>query len=162
LDAGSSTTASIFRPSTPPDLLTSLIAISTTSLIGPSLIAIVPESECRTPTLIGSLLCAASRRGSPIPAATPDAAMTLPFKNSRRETDMAPPLVGLTRPFDEMGLDRKTHRRRHCRTCETSRENFTPEPLARNGHRCPHLVRAGCKARTADHFKCYRAHSCGR
>jgi len=45
LDAGSSTTASTLRPSTPPPLLISSIAIKTTSLIGASLIAIVPLSE---------------------------------------------------------------------------------------------------------------------
>ena len=52
-DAGSTTTASSFRPSTPPFLFCSSISISMTSFRVVSLIAIVPDSECRMPTLIG-------------------------------------------------------------------------------------------------------------
>ena len=52
LDAGSTTTASSFLPSTPPFLFCSSISISMTSLSVVSLIAIVPDSECRMPILI--------------------------------------------------------------------------------------------------------------
>ncbi len=54
LDAGSTTTASSFLPSTPPFLFCSSISISMTSLSVVSLIAIVPDSECRMPILIVS------------------------------------------------------------------------------------------------------------
>src|ERR1700744_5150359 len=53
-DAGSTTTASSFLPSTPPFLFCSSIMNSTVSFSVVSLIAMVPESECRTPTLMGS------------------------------------------------------------------------------------------------------------
>ena len=52
-DAGSTTTASSFRPSSPPFVFCSSISIRTVSLSVVSLMAIVPESECSTPTLIG-------------------------------------------------------------------------------------------------------------
>ena len=58
-DAGSTTTGSIFLPITPPLALISSIVISATSFRTVSLIAIVPDSECRTPTLIVSAACAA-------------------------------------------------------------------------------------------------------
>src|SRR6185295_16751811 len=77
LDAGSTTTASTLRPSTPPWALISSIAIRVTSRSDTSLIAIVPLSECRMPTLIGSFLSSwavapdvasrASARTTPIP-----------------------------------------------------------------------------------------------
>ena len=57
-DAGSTTTASSFRPSRPPFLFCSAIIISTVSFSVVSLMAIVPESECRMPTLIGPGVCA--------------------------------------------------------------------------------------------------------
>ena len=53
-EAGSTTTASSFLPSRPPFLFCSSISISMTSLSVVSLIAIVPESEWRMPTLIVS------------------------------------------------------------------------------------------------------------
>src|SRR3954447_229162 len=53
-DAGSTTTASSLRPRTPPFLFCSSISISMTSLRVVSLIAIVPDSECKMPTLIGA------------------------------------------------------------------------------------------------------------
>src|ERR1700683_1807672 len=53
-EAGSTTTASSFLPSRPPFLFCSSIIISTVSLSGVSLLAMVPESECSTPTLIVS------------------------------------------------------------------------------------------------------------
>ena len=55
-DAGSTTTASSLRPSRPPFLFCSSISISMTSFRVVSLIAIVPDSECRMPTLIGARL----------------------------------------------------------------------------------------------------------
>ncbi len=59
LEAGSTTTASSLRPITPPFLFCSSISISITSLSGASLIAIVPDKECRMPTLIGPVSGAA-------------------------------------------------------------------------------------------------------
>src|SRR5580704_11234977 len=58
LDAGSTTTASNFRPSTPPLAFCCSISISMTSFSVVSLIAMVPESECRIPTLIGPVSAA--------------------------------------------------------------------------------------------------------
>ena len=57
-EAGSTTTASSFLPSTPPFLFCSSISISITSFSVVSLIAMVPESECRMPTLMVSWACA--------------------------------------------------------------------------------------------------------
>src|SRR4028119_825986 len=61
-EAPSSTTASIFLPSTPPFSLISSIAIIVASFAETSLIAIVPVSECKIPTLtvspVGSLVLA--------------------------------------------------------------------------------------------------------
>ena len=54
LEAGSTTTGSSFLPITPPLALISSIVISATSFSTVSLIAIVPDSECSTPTLIVS------------------------------------------------------------------------------------------------------------
>ena len=51
-DAGSTTTASSFLPSSPPFLFCSSISIRTVSFSVVSLMAIVPDSECSTPTLI--------------------------------------------------------------------------------------------------------------
>jgi len=53
-EAGSTTTASSFLPSTPPFLFCSSIIIKTVSLSVVSLMAMVPDSECRTPILIVS------------------------------------------------------------------------------------------------------------
>lgn len=53
-EAGSTTTGSSFLPMTPPLALISSIAISATSLSEVSEIAIVPDRECRMPTLIVS------------------------------------------------------------------------------------------------------------
>jgi hypothetical protein len=54
LDAGSTTTGSSFFPNTPPLALISSIAIRTVSLSTVSEIAIVPDNECSTPTLMVS------------------------------------------------------------------------------------------------------------
>ena len=57
-EAGSTTTASSFLPLTPPFLFCSSIMNSTVSFSVVSLMAMVPERECRTPTLIVSCACA--------------------------------------------------------------------------------------------------------
>jgi hypothetical protein len=54
LEAGSTTTGSSFLPSTPPLALISSMAISATSFSTVSEMAMVPDSECRTPTLMVS------------------------------------------------------------------------------------------------------------
>src|SRR5580692_839993 len=53
-EAGSTTTGSSFLPSRPPFLFCSSISISITSFSVVSLIAMVPESECKMPILIVS------------------------------------------------------------------------------------------------------------
>ena len=53
-EAGSTTTASSFLPSRPPFWFCSSTSISTVSFSVVSLIAIVPDSECNTPTLMVS------------------------------------------------------------------------------------------------------------
>src|SRR3954454_8793614 len=51
--AGSTTTGSSLRPSTPPFLFCSSINMSITSFSVVSLMAMVPDRECNTPILIG-------------------------------------------------------------------------------------------------------------
>src|SRR5215510_5411254 len=75
-EAGSTTTASSFLPSRPPFLFCSSISISITSLSVVSLMAMVPESECRMPTLIVSWALAPTERGKLASAAT-DAAIAV-------------------------------------------------------------------------------------
>src|SRR5947209_2224063 len=69
-DAGSTTTASSFLPSRPPCLLTSSTIIRIVSFSVVSLIAIVPDSECNTPTLIVPCVCASAVTGATADAAT--------------------------------------------------------------------------------------------
>ena len=64
-EAGSTTTASSFLPSTPPFLFCSSMSMSITSFSVVSLMAMVPESECRMPTLIVSSARAGSAAESP-------------------------------------------------------------------------------------------------
>ena len=64
-EAGSTTTASSFLPSTPPFLFCSSISISMMSFSVVSLIAMVPESECRTPTLMVSCALALENEARP-------------------------------------------------------------------------------------------------
>ena len=59
LEAGSTTTASTFLPSSPPWALRSATCISIPFFRTVSLMAIVPESECRIPILMVSSACAA-------------------------------------------------------------------------------------------------------
>jgi len=54
LEAGSTTTGSSFLPMTPPALLISSMVISTVSLSAVSEMAMVPDRECSTPTLMVS------------------------------------------------------------------------------------------------------------
>ena len=77
-EAGSTTTASSFLPNTPPFLFCSAMSISITSFSVVSLIAMVPESEWRMPTLIVSSACAGS---API---SPSAAPPAPTSQPRR------------------------------------------------------------------------------
>src|SRR5690606_29418735 len=82
-DAGSTTTASSGRPITPPVALICSIAISTVFFSAVSEIAIVPDNECSTPTLIGERSCAKSR----LEALSPGRASAAPaaaFRMSRR------------------------------------------------------------------------------
>ncbi len=73
LEAGSTTTGSSRRPSTPPLAFCCSMSISITSLSVVSEIAIVPDSECRMPTLMGAP-CAKDGRMPIVMAAAPPAA----------------------------------------------------------------------------------------
>ena len=79
-DAGSTTTGSIFAPITPPLALISSIAISAMSFSTVSLIAMVPDSECRMPTL--TVFCCAN--AELLKTAATDAAMASVLTNERR------------------------------------------------------------------------------
>ena len=65
LEAGSTTTASSFLPSRPPFLFCSSMSMSITSFSVVSLMAMVPESEWRMPTLIVSWALAGSAAARP-------------------------------------------------------------------------------------------------
>jgi hypothetical protein len=67
-EAGSTTTGSSWRPSRPPLRFCSAISISMTSFSVVSLIAIVPDSECSTPTRIGPVWAMAGRASAAVPA----------------------------------------------------------------------------------------------
>src|SRR6516165_7988089 len=82
-EAGSTTTASSFLPSTPPFLFCSSMSISITSFNVVSLIAIVPDSECRMPILIVSWALAGDASASP--KATPAAAASQRRESGRKE-----------------------------------------------------------------------------
>ena len=71
LEAGSTTTASSFLPSRPPFLFCSSISISITSFSVVSLIAMVPESEWRMPTLMVSWALAGNTVARPIASPAP-------------------------------------------------------------------------------------------
>src|SRR3974390_3533700 len=83
-EAGSTTTASSFLPRRPPFLFCSSISISITSLSVVSLIAIVPESEWRMPTLIVSSARAAVAQS----ASAPPISAPVARKNKRLVNDM--------------------------------------------------------------------------
>ena len=89
LEAGSTTTGSSFLPSKPPLSFCCSISISMTSFSVVSLIAMVPESECRMPTLmvppLGAAACA--RAGVVADFTAPSAATVTaaaPSRPSRR------------------------------------------------------------------------------
>src|SRR6059058_2687833 len=90
LEAGSTTTASSFLPSTPPFLFCSSMSISMTSFSVVSLIAIVPESECRMPILIVSAACAENADSAMAP---PTSAPVARDNNNRRERDIRVPIL---------------------------------------------------------------------
>src|SRR5262249_25089372 len=99
-EAGSTTTASSFLPSSPPFLFCSSISISITSLRVVSLMAIVPERECRTPTLIVS--CAL-----PAPAPAANAAISAaPPSTLRLVSDIS---ISLLRLFLRMCNEPVSH-----------------------------------------------------
>jgi hypothetical protein len=79
LEAGSTTTASSFLPSRPPLAFCSWIMNRTVSFRVVSLIAIVPDSECSTPTLIVSCAEAVPPARA---AAAPNAAAVATLANS--------------------------------------------------------------------------------
>src|SRR5712671_2460325 len=83
-EAGSTTTASSFLPSRPPFLFCSSMSINMTSLSVVSLIALVPESECRMPTLIVS--CPNAGKPRPAPMAAPAAGTSRRRRVSGRAT----------------------------------------------------------------------------
>src|SRR5271167_4559379 len=97
LEAGSTTTASSLRPSTPPFLFCSSISMSMTSFNVVSLIAIVPESECRMPILIGgsSACSACAKPKNPKAQARPAARSH--FRLGRR---VAVSMVPVCPPYD--------------------------------------------------------------
>jgi hypothetical protein len=63
-EAGSTTTGSSLRPSTPPASFSSSMAIRATSFSEVSLMAMVPDSECRMPTLMGPVSEASAWAGA--------------------------------------------------------------------------------------------------
>ena len=90
LDAGSTTTASSLLPSRPPFLFCSSISISMTSFSVVSLIAMVPESECRMPTLIVGADCAPARRAMKGAATLAAASESAVRRDKRRDMVMKP------------------------------------------------------------------------
>src|SRR5690606_12980927 len=92
-DAGSTTTASSFLPSSPPAAFCCSISISIVSLSVVSLIAIVPDSECSTPTLIVSSADApAAPNASAAPSTRPPrilrTCMSVPPVSSKSDLDL--------------------------------------------------------------------------
>ena len=88
LEAGSTTTASSLRPSTPPLAFCCSISISMTSFSVVSLIAMVPESECRMPTLIGPVCAAAGENAALTPPTAASVAAAAPRPPKRRRVSM--------------------------------------------------------------------------
>ncbi len=86
LEAGSTTTGSSFLPNTPPLALISSIAIRATSFSDVSEMAMVPDKECRTPTLMVS---AANADGSHELAASAKAPSAVAFKTVRRDMNFS-------------------------------------------------------------------------
>src|SRR6266542_2727039 len=86
-DAGSTTTASSFLPSSPPFLFCSSMSIRTVSFSVVSLMAIVPDSEWSTPTLIVAWADAALEYARPAAssAAARNVCFSLMFQLLKRE-----------------------------------------------------------------------------
>src|SRR5487761_2366541 len=82
LEAGSTTTGSILWPMTPPLRLISSNVMRSTSLSTDSLIAMVPEIECSTPTL--TIFSNTRILGTISPLAAVAAPRASPFTNARR------------------------------------------------------------------------------
>ena len=98
-EAGSTTTGSSFLPSTPPLALISSIAINTVSFSTVSEIAIVPDSECSTPTLMVSCANAGTaNRLTPIATALSEPASEA--ENLRRVDVISRTPDGLMRPVN--------------------------------------------------------------
>jgi hypothetical protein len=89
-EAGSTTTGSIFLPMTPPLALISSNAIMQTSRSDTSLIAMVPDSECSTPTLTVPPPCARKTAGKPMPAAAPRPTAPAVLRKLLRDTSAIP------------------------------------------------------------------------
>ena len=89
LEAGSTTTASSFLPSTPPFLFCSSMSISMTSFSVVSLIAIVPESEWRMPILIVS----SARAAKELSAIAPPTSAPVARSTKRLVNDMFDPVL---------------------------------------------------------------------
>ena len=105
LEAGSTTTGSSFLPSSPPFLFCSSINISITSLRVVSLIAIVPDSEWRMPTLIvSSARAAVAPSVSAAPASAPAARKNIRFVRDMDDlVECAPSSGAVSRPKGSPG-----------------------------------------------------------
>ena len=93
-EAGSTTTASSFLPSRPPFLFCSSISISMTSFSVVSLIAMVPESECRMPTLMVS--CALAGKAAMRPRASPAVAASHRAADGREATEPTDMIIAMS------------------------------------------------------------------
>src|ERR1700680_4795493 len=98
-EAGSTTTASSFLPSTPPFLFCSSMSISITSLSVVSLIAMVPDSECRMPILIVSS-CALAGGGATRPSTSPAVAQSQGRNRDRPTTAPIDENIAMPSCFD--------------------------------------------------------------
>jgi hypothetical protein len=91
-EAGSTTTGSSFLPSRPPFLFCSSISISMTSFNVVSLIAMVPDSECRMPTLmVGPVPCACAAGAITLAAPSIAAPASVAPIFWRKRTSISPP-----------------------------------------------------------------------
>ena len=95
LEAGSTTTASSFLPSRPPFLFCSSISISITSFNVVSLMAMVPESECRMPTLMVPAAGCACTGATPMETASIAASPMAPIP--RRVSQFLPIVIRFPR-----------------------------------------------------------------
>src|SRR5271169_2079767 len=80
-DAGSTTTGSSFLPSNPPFLFWASTIIRMVSFRVVSLMAIVPDSECSTPTLMVSWAAATWENANPLTSSPAVANIALHFIN---------------------------------------------------------------------------------